>query len=370
MTEKNNTNNMKKRVSFITVHVGSNFGSNLQAIATSEVLRGLDCEPVCVNYIPPRTTYRRYWQTSIVSLKKFARRFLFFPLYVIEKKNFEKFLSRYCNVSKAIYRDDDFSKVCPKADVYMTGSDQVWNFTHNEGLDSHYFFEGIKDKKIAFSSSIGKDSLPEQEQKWIEAYTKEYSDISVREKSAVKIFEEMGRNVVQVLDPTMMLNKNEWYKYAKPRLIEEHYLYVYFPYNIADEFVCYRAVKQLATKYKLKVVSSSFNYYVDSHVDKTIRFADPGDFLSLMIYADFIVTNSFHGTAFSINLHKDFFVFMPSKFSTRITSVLEMCNLEERLISGDLKDSDFEHNIDWNKVEKILAKERVKALSFLKKVLE
>lgn len=251
----------------------------------------------------------------------------------------------------------------------MTGSDQVWNFTHNEGLDTHYFLEGIEGKKIAFSSSIGKDSLPEQEVKWIEAYTKDYSDISVREKSAVKIFEGMGRNVLQVLDPTMMLNKDKWRKYAKQRLIKEHYLFVYFPYNIADEAVCYRAVEQLAAKFKLKVVSSSVNYYGDTHVDKTIRFADPGDFLSLMIYADFVVTNSFHGTAFSINLHKDFFVFMPSKFSTRITSVLEMCNLEERLIVGELKDSDFEHNIDWNNVEMTLDKERVKTKSFLKRAL-
>lgn len=68
----------KKRVSFITVHVGSNFGSNLQAIATSDVLKDFDCEPVCINYVPPRTTYRRYWQASTVSLKKFIRRFLFF----------------------------------------------------------------------------------------------------------------------------------------------------------------------------------------------------------------------------------------------------------------------------------------------------
>ena len=369
MAEINKEIMKRQKVSFITVHIGSNFGSNLQTIATSVVLRKLNCDPICVNYIPPRTTNRRYWRKSIVSLKRFVRRFLFFPLHIIEKRNLRYFLSKNCNVSKAIYSEDDFSKVCPKADVYMTGSDQVWNFTHNEGLDVHYFFDGIEGKKVAFSSSIGKDILPEQEKMWIQAYTKDYSAISVREKSAVYLFEGMGRSVEQVLDPTMMLNKEEWKKYAKPRLIKDHYLFVYFPYNIADETICYKAVRQLASKNNLKVISSSFNFYGDPHADKTIRFADPGDFLSLMIYADFVITNSFHGTAFSINLHKEFFVFMPSKFSTRITSVLEMCNLEKRLLKSGFKDSDFENNIDWVEVEQVLDKERIKSMSFLKRAL-
>lgn len=358
-----------KKVAFITIHIGFNFGSNLQAIATSVILKKVGCESVCVNYIPPRTTWSRYWKDGFQSLRKVLSHIAYFPFTFWEKRRFSNYLSKNCEVSKSIYKEDDFTQKCPKADVYMTGSDQVWNFYYNEGLDTHYFFDGIIGKKIAFASSLGTAELTEEEKTWMEKYTHDYSFISVREKTAVSLFEQIGRKTVHVIDPTMMLNYKEWERYAKPRLVKETYLFVYLPYNISDEDICYATARKIAKLNNLKIVSFSIFGENDYNADKTIRFTDPGDFLSLMIHADYVLTNSFHGTAFSINLHRKFFVFMPSKFSTRITSILEMCGLERRLLSKEVVDEEIASPIDYSIVENTLERERVKALDFLRNAL-
>lgn len=360
---------MNKSVSFITVHIGSNFGSNLQTIATSEVLKKLGFEPVCVNYIPPRITWYRYWKEANISIKKLLWRILYAPIAFLEKRRFSSYLSKHCKVSKAIYDSDDFVKECPKADVYMTGSDQVWNFTYNEGLDAHYFFDGVVGKKIAYASSIGNSELSGEEFGLVRDYTRDYTAISVRESSAVAIFEKMGRKVEHVLDPTMMLNNQEWPRFSNPRLIKNPYLFVYLPYNTVDKKLCYESIRKIAKEKKLQVVTFSYDFFKDTYADRTILFADPGDFLSLMIHADYVVTNSFHGTAFSINLHKNFFVFMPSKFSTRITSVLEMFGVEERLLTKEIAPQQIDVAIDYDVVERQLEDERNKANEYLKKAL-
>lgn len=357
------------KISFITIHIGSNFGSNLQAIATSEVLKDLGADPICVNYIPPRTTYERYWKEAFQSLRKIIKRICYFPFLVIEKRRFANFLAKNCKVSRPIYAKDNFVKVCPKADIYLTGSDQVWNFTHNEGLDTHYFFDGIEGKKISFSASIGKEILSDEEFGLIAKYTKDYKDIAVREGSAVKLFRRMGRKVVHLLDPTLMLNCAQWRNYATQRLVKEPYLFVYLPYNIVNKELCYQSIRKIANTKNLKIVTYSCSIIKERMSDKTIYFADPGDFLSLMLHAEYVITNSFHGTAFSINLNKQFWVYMPLHFSTRITSVIALCNLETRILVGLIQDAQIDTVIDYIPVNKLLEVERKKGYDYLRKAL-
>lgn len=355
----------RKKVSFITIHIGSNFGSTLQTIATYKILKDLGTDPICVNYIPPRVTYSRYWNVAKQSFIRFIRRLIFFPFLYEETNRFAKYLSKYCVVSKPIYNEDDFVQKCPSADVYLTGSDQVWNTSHNEGLDTHYFFENIQGKKIAFASSIGKSKLDPQETKWLKDYTDDYSAILVREESAVEIFNSFGRTAKQVLDPTLLLNRNEWLPYASKRMVDEPYLFIYLPYNIEDKELCYKTARKIAEEKKLRVISFSHSFYRDELADYTFRFIGPGDVLSLIYYADFIVTNSFHGTAFSINLNRQFYTYMPSHFSTRINSLIDLCGLQNRVLYGDLA-SDWKSDvINYDSINAILNKERRDSIDLL-----
>ena len=200
---------MKKKVAFITVHIGINVGSNLQAIATSEVLKKVGYSPILINYIPPRVTYNRYWSRAKESLKFFLWSLLNFPRFFYLNSLFKRYLKRHCEVSKEVYSEDDFKNSLPPADIYMTGSDQVWNFKWNEGFDYHYFFTGIEGKKVSFSSSIGLHELSEEQKDILKNELADYFCISVREDLAVTQLKEVGIHAIQLIDPTLMLSKEE-----------------------------------------------------------------------------------------------------------------------------------------------------------------
>lgn len=360
---------MKNRIAFITIHVGQNFGSILQTIATSEFFKKLGYSPIVVNYVPDRVTIGRYWRDARTSITKFIWRLIYFPVYIVNKKIYNGYLVKYCNLSKPIYDTDVFSKKCPIADYYVTGSDQVWNTTWNEGFDIHYFFPGIKADKISFASSIGALRPKEEDLQKLYNHLCDYSAISVRENSARDALESVGIKSERLFDPTFLLNRDEWKNYMSKKVISDPYVLVYVPYNIIDKNEIFYTARLLSKECNLKVVAFSWNTRNENLADRTVKFASPGDFLSLMYYADYVITNSFHGTAFSINLHKQFWVFLPSGFATRIESLLADCELEGRIVSAS-KDVRLKEQIDFDKVEKILSQERVKSEIFIRRALD
>ena len=358
---------MKRKVAFITVHIGVNVGSNLQAIATSEVLKKAGYDPILINYIPPRVTFKRYWSNARKSFVRFLKAVYGFPRYYSLNKKFEEYQSKYCQMTKPIYDSDIFGDVIPKADIYMTGSDQVWNFVHNEGYDYHYFFEGIIGKKISYAASIGMSTLKPEEEGILKERLLDYDKITVREDKAVELLRGIGIESEQVIDPTLMLNKDEWEKYMSESLVNEPYVLVYHPYNIVDIQKIYEVARKIADKKRLKVVS--FLWWERKpikHADRTIFNASPGEFLSLMYHADYIITNSFHGTAFSINFNKQFWVFSPSKFSSRITSIIKMLGIENRLINTQIEDNEIDNLIEYDVINRKLDSERACAMEYLK----
>lgn len=363
----------KNKISLLTIQLGSNFGSILQTIATSKIFENYNYKVEVINYIPDRCTWKRFFSTYMRNPISFLKMFVAFPVVLINKHIYNSYLSKYTNVSKQIHSNDNFAEVCPKADIYVTGSDQVWNSIHNEGLDRRYYFDGFPKEtiKIAYSSSIGREQLSHEEYNEVKQMLSSYKAISVRETSAKSIIESMGYKVTHLLDPTFMLNKIEWDKYKSKRIIKSPYLLVYLPYNIHDNKLIYKTIRKIANEKELKVVSFSWTIKPDKLADKTIFFANPGDFLSLMSYADYIVTNSFHGTAFSINLNKQFIVYLPSGFGTRITSILELCSLRNRLLEPNeiISIEKMNEVIDYTMVNNILDRERLRTQVFLKEAL-
>ena len=197
----------------------------------------------------------------------------------------------------------------------------------------------------------------------------DYSFISVREASAVNLLSKLGIQSTQLIDPTLMIDKGTWPFYASSRLCKDPYLFVYLPSNVDDKETIYSSVRKIANKNNLKVVTYAWDCIKDNMADKTYTFADPGDILSLFIHAEQVVTNSFHGTAFSINLNKQFWVYMPSHFSTRLLSIIELCGLQERMLDGVIDEDSINKRIVFTKANHILEKEREKARTFIKTAL-
>ena len=214
------------------------------------------------------------------------------------------------------------------------------------------------------------ESLPEDYTQYLKEQLSQYKAISVREQSAVKLLDSIGLSSTHVLDPTFMLTKEEWRHFASKRLVKENYLFVYLPYNIKDKDIVYRSVRKIAKAKNQKVISYSDNVFKDQYADKTIYFVNPGDVLSLIYHADYVVTNSFHGTAFSINLNKQFWVYMPSKFSTRITSILDLCGLNNRLLDEEITEIQMDESISYDKPNAVLQQERNVAYNFLTTALQ
>ena len=362
---------MKKIAAFITVHVGTNFGSVLQSIATAKVIDSIGLIPLLVNYIPDRVTYRRFFKKMFRGIVPFVKSIVFLPNFIRNNHIYSSYLAKYCPMSEPIYDGDDFASKCPNADFYITGSDQVWNSKHNEGFNDRYFYAQLPQEaiRISYASSIGETSLDKEHYAKIKKLLSNYRAISVREDSARQLIEDMGLKAVHLLDPTFMLNKDEWQSYMSPRKISDDYILVYTPYNTLDKQAIFEAAYAIAKEKNLKVVTFSWDWRGDKMADQTIRYANPGDFLSLMHYATYVITNSFHGTAFSINLNKQFSVFMPSAFSTRISSIIELCGLQSRMVLAKFSIEQSKEIIDYTTVNKVLDAEREKSIEFLKQAL-
>lgn len=357
------------KISLITIHVGNNFGSVLQTIATCKLFEDLGYNVTVVNYRPDRVTFKNYIIGAFSSVPKFVWRIIFLPIYFKNRHIYNSYLNKYCHLSKPIYSNQTFSELCPHADVYVTGSDQVWNSKHNQGIDNRYFFAGVKGPKIALSSSIGRTDVDENEKALFYKFLSHYTAISVREESAVKLLESIGLSCTQLLDPTLLISKEEWGNYMSPRIVKGRYVLLYLPYNIINKQIIIESAKKLAHDMDLKIVSFSWTIKNESYADKTIKFANPGDFLSLFYYADYVITNSFHGTAFSINLNKQFYVFQPSEFSTRIDSILNLTHLKNRLLINVLGDDNLTL-VEYDDVNAILESERNRCMDFLKTALQ
>ena len=185
-----------KKVAFVTIHVGANFGSVLQTIATSEVLKKIGTDPVCIDYRPDRVTKRRFWSFEHVGVVRNLFRLFWkiytYPNYLMNNHLYQGYLKKYVVLSHPIFSSDCFEKLCPEAQYYITGSDQVWNFKHNEGCDDHYFFEGINGVKLSYSSSIGLDALSVDQTNYLKQQLSSFKALSVRESSAVELLKQIG----------------------------------------------------------------------------------------------------------------------------------------------------------------------------------
>lgn len=362
------------KVSIVTLHRVFNYGSVLQAYATQKVFENMGYEAEILDYITEQRTNKRLF-TGIPSFvkKDVFHQSVYFLMrgfsVLLKKRTFGSFLNKNINLSRKKYiTAKDIEKNVPQADVFVAGSDQIWNSTYNEGIDRGFFLDFVHNKKkIAYASSFGKSKLEDWEKEQTKIYLKDFSAISVREISAVKIASELGYDVTCMIDPTLQICKNEWISLASKRLIKQKYLILMLLYNEDDGASEY--ARKLADEKGLLLVKISWELKKPEMVDKLMTHRSPEDFLSLFYYADFVVTNSFHGLAFSLNLNKEFVIFPRNEYNSRIESLLEITGLNNRMMKKDGAKIDFAP-IDYEYVNHLLDVEREKAFNFLKTALE
>ncbi|MCK9181584.1 MAG: polysaccharide pyruvyl transferase family protein [Fibrobacteraceae bacterium] len=363
-------------IALITLHRIVNYGSVLQAYATQRIFEKENHSVTVIDYYDKRMTLygmlcrlsqkREVLKNPVVNL---VAKMVMFPSYVRRYNIFQNFIFSKLHLSKIYHSFEELSKEPPLADCYCTGSDQVWNSGWNEKIDKTFFFDFLPPGKPCFSyaASFGKKQLDANEKEETKRLLKKYFALSVRESNGVEILKDLGFNGEQVLDPTLLLMDADWRKIASVRFIRKRYIFVY---NLNRSSEIDNAAGQLSKEYDLPIYTVSYCFH-EIPIRKGKVFVCPKveDWLSLIANATFVLTDSFHATAFSINFRKQFFPFYPHLFCSRLSSILVLTGLTWRANPRNIVESS-KKNIDYKQSLILLDEARAQSLMYIHKALE
>ncbi|MEE1056444.1 MAG: polysaccharide pyruvyl transferase family protein [Acutalibacteraceae bacterium] len=366
------------KIDIITLHRVRNYGSSLQTLATQQILEELGCNTEIIDYYPERYTsfglLKRLKYKSDKLAKNpillFGARVIISFSYIKKKIVFDSFLKKYIKITPKTYRTEkELLEDIPFADAYCTGSDQVWNSYWNEGVDRPLYLSFVPENKFRFSyaSSIGNAELSQKEIEEIKPMLALYKHITVRENTGIDIMRSVGfEDVQQMIDPTLLFKGEQWRKYTSDRFKNQKYVVTYNLHH--DKRIDNYAMKVAETN-GLKVYNITYNIH-DIIRKGTIKWCPKiEEYLGLIKDAQYVITDSFHATVFSILFNKKFMVIYPEQASSRIRSILELLNLQNRGCDDMPDVQQVMNDIDFSNVDNILDVERERAISYLKKVI-
>lgn len=350
------------RIALITLVDFDNYGNRLQNYALEKVLADMgntvtSIAPYKPNFV--KWTIKKFIKADgdILKVKYLKSRRL---------KEFLEFDNQYVNTC-AINSNNFDSIQVENYDCFVSGSDQVWNPDWADYTYEKTFLRFCrKEKRIAYAASFGVDSIPK---KWIDKYKiglSEFQYLSVRENKAVEVVEELiGKTCERVLDPTMLLDKDEWNRIAivPPQCMNKNYILTYFLGGRSD--AVNKDILEYARKYDCYVINlldlNDPNYFVG-----------PDKFVGLISKAKLILTDSFHATVFSIIYERPFVVYnrkgIGSKMGSRLSSLLDMCNLSRR--KRELVDETNLFSCDFENAKKKIEQEKIHSMAFLHNAIE
>lgn len=368
---------MNKKIAVITFHAVSNHGSVLQTLATKKKLESIGLDVEIINFKKQECTgifpLIKFWNQDFTNpLKKLVRGIILFPSFVKWKYMFAKFLNKYVGIDineKSYTTEEDFNSLPIDADIYCVGSDQVWNSVWNGDILKPLFLSFAPDNlpKVAYSSSFGRTELSDNEKAETARLLKKFDAISVREASGLSILKDLGiEGAVNILDPTLLMDQQFWARYTPERKIKEEYVLIYQLYSNRD-FDNYAS--KIARARGCKLVRFCTRY--DQLLKNGHGYLAPcvEDFLSLIKYANLLITDSFHGTAFACNLNTEFLSYIP-KFGGRIYNLLNIVSLSDRAITDFNNLHAADCPIDFKPVNAVLGEERKKADAYLDYMLK
>ena len=382
-----------KKIGIIThYYCSKNYGGNLQAYALCKVIQdlGYDVEQICYKrWEDPPLWHKKKNITSVMRvIKRTLYSFMQLPnaFHIDAKRNIKlrercilDFNSKFIPHSAKEYTHQTIDAANEEYDVFITGSDQVW---HPQAVCKAFLLDFVKKEKtkISYAASLSVNELTDEQRKKYQQSLSDYSAISVREKNAVELLEPIASSIPQwVLDPTMLLTCEQWDLLCSARQISEPYVFCYFlgddkkQRKVAEEFAVLKGLKLVTLPYlmgKYRQCDRNFG-------DEMLYNVSPADYISLIKFADYVFTDSFHATAFSLLYKRDFFAFDRIKakgMGSRLHSVTSLFGVEERFYNTTenvfakqlvtMKPIDYTNTFDKFNIMK------EQSISFLKKNIE
>ena len=363
-------NQKKGTIGVATLHFKNrNYGCALQAYALHKQLERLGYSSELINFSKKdqiqssnenmEIGFSRVFSYSLFEIvKKILRRIVIMLKRIVDKfrkkhfvksralrhQSFDEFEQRFIPQTDIIYTEDNIEETLQKYDFFVCGSDQIWN---PRWYNAFYRLDFVPEEypKFSYAASISTDVLTGEEKDVFKNTLTSYIGVSVREKQAVSLLEDLSPvTPVHALDPTLLLDATTWDEIATERIVKEPYVFCYF-LGCGEELR--KLAKQYSKKKNIRVVCipyvlNRYHKLDKKYSDKFIEAASPADFISLIKYAEVIFTDSFHATVFSLIYEKEFFVFRRYGFpgmSARIETLTQMFGTEERFCDTDEKES-------------------------------
>lgn len=383
-----------KRVGIITIVKVNNYGAELQAYATQRILVLLGCDAELIDYVyykswnfkdtrmsrplVPMTfkEHLKYWmkyrmanivvETILPWINEYAKK---------RKKRFELFHKKNSRFSRRYGSMDELYQNTPEYDIYMTGSDQVWNPSAFSSIEPYFLTFAPKGKrKVSYAASLGVSEIPNTLKDKYSQWLGSYDAIAIREengKNCIKQLLEM--DVEWVIDPTLLLGKREWMKVSEVYpCIPPNYVLIY---QLSDSITIENLALRIGKEKGIPVYRICKRAYCIRKTTSITNIPDagPAEFISLIANANYLITNSFHGTAFAINLSVQFYTVLSAtkKNNSRMESLLGLVELKKRLVRDDIviEKIDITSQIDFTPVQILLQKEREKSKEYLKRII-
>lgn len=376
-----------KKIGIITHYYNSlNYGGNLQAYALCKYLMKCDVDVEQISY--NKSHKKKIFQGTVKDILKNAmyetkKNILHFwyrneikTLSVQRNKAFYHFSKILIPHSDTVYTDENIKECLGEYDIFVTGSDQVWNLTWYR---RPFFLDFVSDEgsKISYAASISLDVLDDEQKEIFSNSLKSYKAISVREDMSVNLLKDiLDKDVELVLDPTFLLDIEDWEAVCSERIVGEKYIFAYFlGYREGIDDI----VMNYARNHNLRVVTipyASGNWKRNGRRFRDIEIMDasPEMFLSLVKYSECVFTDSFHAIVFSFIFKKQFYVFNRDKqgsMKSRIISLTSILDLQDRFCMRAEQESieyienlsEIDYSVCFNEVEKM----REKSYKFIQK---
>lgn len=358
------------KIGILTFQNTINYGALLQGYALNKKINEIDNNCEIIQY-QCEAIDKKEQPMEFKNIKNIKDLIKFIMLKKSEEnklRKFKNFTQNYVSYSRKIYCRESIEQLSNDYDLFVVGSDQVWNLNITNG-DYTYFldFEKNRQKKNSYAASFGYEHIPEKYIENSKKYLNEFNNITVREQSGSLLVNELvSKDAPVVLDPTMLLTADEWYEISNVNARKEKYILVYFIHNKKETL---KFARKLAKDKGLKLVYINISPKPAFGMEN-MRDASPEEFISLVKNAEYVITGSFHGTVFSINFNKQFFFEIDKNkgnYNTRIKNIVGLLGLEDRAIIDPDRYTD--DTIDYNVINPKLDKLRDDSIEHLKNII-
>lgn len=349
-----------KNIAILSRHAVSNYGSILQAVALEKKLESLGCRAEYIDYrlkrdLPLREAYREVGLAAPV--KALPKR--------IGAYKFERMRRKYLSQSERVWDISEVRGLCEQYDAVCVGSDQVWNVLSDGLIDATYLLTQVSDEKYKFSyaSSFGRAGVADGEIGKVISALKRFNRVSVREESGKSFLETFEVSSDVCVDPVHLLTSAEWAEIVephRPNVVRGHFILVYNLHPSAH----FDAYVSQATQYaNCQVIS--IRPTLRRTCGHNLFFPSLEEFLWLFLNADCVLTDSFHGTAFSILFNTSFVDILPDEYSERNRSVLSRYGLTDLTTKSISPRDILNTSIDWIPINEKLSANRAESIAYL-----